>query len=531
MPVAENPSPRVFRPELLLGSGAFGEVYRAVMEADGLAITVALKLLNSQATGIDEQAALRLRDEASFLAALSHRAIPRVYAITEVEGRLAVAMEFIEGADGATVFLKGRDRPPVKAAVEILAEVAGALHAAHAAKQGPIIHRDVKPANLMVAHDGSVRLMDFGIAAAAEGRTARTETGTVVGTWAYMAPERFHGDKAEPSWDVYALGVMIYEAAVGRPFWAGHPGHSIVRTATDESDQREHVHARLSELAALPELQQLARECLSFDPARRPSASAFEHRARRMLGVLPGASLWEWSHGVDWRALSATHPTPIDHSLVGEVLVPTTHAALGTPLPRSSSGRWRGLLVGTGLLAILGGLTGLGLLGALALVLMQETASREGGDAAATVAEPPKAPAAPLVTEHEAEATPATPEETTPPTLDEAAPAAILAPTAAPATVQQPAPSAPVSATPVAMPEPPTAPRTGNVTLTPPAIELRGDLGVFGSGEVAVGRYTIYAAFGSEAVHAGTLEVGQGSALVVSCSTLKRECFGAPAAP
>jgi serine/threonine protein kinase len=198
----------------LLGRGGMGEVWRAHDTATNR--VVALKVLLSNLTdnpGFEQ----RFRREAYTAAALSEPHVVPIHNFGEIDGRLYVDMRLIEGRNLDSVLADGPMSPT--RAVTIIEQVAAALRAAH--KVG-LVHRDIKPSNILIAEDDFAYLIDFGIARIAD-QTSLTASGTVIGTWAYMAPERF---SAEADWrsDIYALACVLYECLTGaRPF----PGNSI----------------------------------------------------------------------------------------------------------------------------------------------------------------------------------------------------------------------------------------------------------------------------------------------------------------
>jgi serine/threonine-protein kinase len=191
-----------------IAAGGMGEVWRATDLVLGRA--VAVKLLRSGGAG-SEQDLARFRAEARHAGSLSHPGIARVYDYREADPPHppCLVMELIDGPSLAALLADG----PVDAArtMGLIAQAAAALSAAHAAG---LVHRDIKPGNLLVGQDGEVKITDFGIAHAA-GSVTLTGPGTLSGTPAYLAPERAAGEPATPAADLYALGIVAYQCLTG----------------------------------------------------------------------------------------------------------------------------------------------------------------------------------------------------------------------------------------------------------------------------------------------------------------------------
>ncbi|MGQ4599511.1 protein kinase domain-containing protein [Nocardia sp. R6R-6] len=203
--------------ERLLGRGGMGEVWLA---HDNTGSTVALKVL-SAAYSADPGYRRRFEQEARLGAQVHNAHVVPIHAFGEVDGHLFLEMAYIEGVDLATRLRAGALAPA--RAVEVISQAAEALDAAHAAG---LVHRDVKPGNILEHRSGFVYLIDFGIARAADG-TALTQTGVVVGTLGYMAPERFTG-AADARSDVYSLACVLYESLTGNPpYGDGDPAQQM----------------------------------------------------------------------------------------------------------------------------------------------------------------------------------------------------------------------------------------------------------------------------------------------------------------
>jgi serine/threonine protein kinase len=197
-----------------LGKGGFGTVYRA--NDPGMGRVVAIKVLKAQD---DPELGRRFQSEARLAASLRHPNIVIVHDFGEENGRLYLVMEYL---DGTTIgdLIAAKTPLPTTEKLTIMLGAALGLKAAH---ERGILHRDVKPANIMRLSDGSVKLMDFGIARALTSEDTRlTQTGLVIGTPAYMAPEQFTGEgETDALCDIWAYGVVLYEFLTGtNPFYA-----------------------------------------------------------------------------------------------------------------------------------------------------------------------------------------------------------------------------------------------------------------------------------------------------------------------
>jgi tRNA A-37 threonylcarbamoyl transferase component Bud32 len=212
-----------------LGSGGMADVYKAFHA--GLSVHRALKIIRPELS-LAEDFRVRFQKEARSVAALRHQNIVQVHDFGMHESSYYMVMEFIEGQDLKKILrAQGRIRP-IRDAVELIVQVASALEYAHG--QG-LIHRDIKPENIMVTDSGQPILTDFGIAKLVTGGTKLTQTGSAIGTPAYMAPEQALGTaEIGPSADVYALTIVLFELLTGRtPFDADTPVAAILKTISD----------------------------------------------------------------------------------------------------------------------------------------------------------------------------------------------------------------------------------------------------------------------------------------------------------
>ncbi len=205
-----------YRLEERLAGGGMGEVWRArdlVLQR-----AVAVKVLRREYAD-DARFLERFRSEARHMAALSHPGIAGVYDYGESDGAPYLVMELVEGEPLSALLAREQRLTPARV-MQIVGETAFALQAAH---EAGVIHRDVKPGNILVRTDGAVKVTDFGIARAA-GASTLTQTGTVVGTAHYLSPEQAEGRPVTARSDVYALGVVAFECLSGeRPFVADTP--------------------------------------------------------------------------------------------------------------------------------------------------------------------------------------------------------------------------------------------------------------------------------------------------------------------
>lgn len=211
-----------YRLESLLGRGGMGEVYRAVDSRKGR--VVAIKVLTPQ---LADDTAFRERflRESQIAARLNDPHVVPIHDFGEIDGRLFLDMRLVDGDDLRNVLKSGGPLPATRA-VAIIEQIASALDAAH---RSGLIHRDVKPDNILLGHNDFAYLVDFGLAQAA-GDSRLTSTGSAVGSFAYMAPERFGVAPAGPAADIYALTCVLYETLSG--------AHRSRRPASNSSSER-----------------------------------------------------------------------------------------------------------------------------------------------------------------------------------------------------------------------------------------------------------------------------------------------------
>src|SRR5712691_5784045 len=260
----------------LLGAGGMGQVYRA--RDTRLNRDVAIKVLPDLFASDPDRLA-RFTREAQTLASLNHPNIAHIHGLEESGGVRALVMELVEGEDLSQRIARGAI--PLAEALPIAKQITEALEAAH--EQG-IIHRDLKPANVKVREDGTVKVLDFGLAKALEPTgaassnvsqsptittPAMTQAGMILGTAAYMSPEQAKGRAADRRSDVWAFGVVLYEMLTGQRAFKGE----------DVSDTLAFILTREPDWAILPAdtpplIRRLLRRCFEKDRKRRLADAA-----------------------------------------------------------------------------------------------------------------------------------------------------------------------------------------------------------------------------------------------------------------
>jgi beta-lactam-binding protein with PASTA domain/predicted Ser/Thr protein kinase len=321
-----------YRIEARIGSGGMAEVYRGFDPV--LNRTVAIKILLPQFAR-DASFVERFRREAQAAARLNHPNIVGVFDTGADGDTQYIVMEFIEGRTLADFMAAGRRPTPVQAA-EIARKICGALAAAHG--QG-VIHRDIKPGNVMVTRDGTVKVMDFGIARITSGIETAPQTSAVLGTATYLSPEQAQGAPLDARTDIYSLGAVLYELLTGRPPFTGESPVAIAYKQVNESpvppsQRNPDVPARLDAVVM---------RALAKNPANRyQSASEFSEDLGRVVKgqdveatpLLPGL-------GEATQVISRPQATGI---------LPPQEEARG-----STRKVWLGILIGVLIVAVLGG--------------------------------------------------------------------------------------------------------------------------------------------------------------------------------
>ena len=286
-----------YRLERRISRTEMAEVYEAVDET--LERPVAVKVLLRELAD-DPDFVTRFQREARAAAILNHPNIVSVYDSGQYEGQWYIVMEFVDGPTLAELIRDDAPLPETRAA-EIGMEIAAALAAAH--QQG-IVHRDVKPGNVLLGSGGVVKVVDFGIARALESNTDLTRPGTIVGSVSYLSPEQAMGEVVGPESDVYSLGTVLYAMVTGAPPFSGENAVSIAH---------QHVHeppvpptAQNPELS--PAFDALILRMLAKDPADRPASA--EAVRQELLDIVEGATAPEATSSDATAVMAPPPPVP-----------------------------------------------------------------------------------------------------------------------------------------------------------------------------------------------------------------------------
>ncbi|PRY67950.1 serine/threonine-protein kinase [Glaciihabitans tibetensis] len=256
--------------------GGMGEVWQATDLVIGR--TVAIKILKDEYLG-DPGFLERFRAEARHAALVNHEGIANVFDYGEEDGSAFLVMELVPGEALSTILERERVLSSDRV-LDIVAQTANALHAAHSAG---LVHRDIKPGNLLITPEGKVKITDFGIARIAD-QVPLTATGQVMGTVQYLSPEQASGHPASPTTDIYSLGIVAYEALAGRRPFTGESQVAIAMAQINEAPPE------LPVTIAEP-VRNLVYSCIAKNPADRPASSAHLARAAQALrrGDIAGA--------------------------------------------------------------------------------------------------------------------------------------------------------------------------------------------------------------------------------------------------
>jgi len=319
-----------------LGAGGMANVYLA--EDQELGRRVAIKILNDRHAG-DQQFIDRFRREAQNAAGLSHRNIVSIYDRGEAEGTYYIAMEYVEGRTLKELIVS-RGPSPIRIAIEYTRQILSALRFAH---RNGIVHRDIKPHNVIVDAEGHVRVMDFGIARA--GASQMTETGSIIGTAQYLSPEQARGAPVDQTSDIYSTGVVLYELLTGTvPFTGDTPVEIAMKHL---SQTPEPPSAKRPDVPR--DLDYVVLRALAKDPAERyRNAEEMDADLDRIArGSVVSAETAEAATSVLSRPSGLDEPTSV------QAPVRTPSGRPYEPAPRRRA-RWPRLLLLLGLVAALG---------------------------------------------------------------------------------------------------------------------------------------------------------------------------------
>jgi serine/threonine-protein kinase len=398
-----------YRLEDVIGRGGMSTVYRATDRI--LQRTVAVKVMSAALAEDDPTHVARFEREARAAASLVHPGIVTVYD-TGVDGdQRFIAMEFVDGESLAKVIAQRAPLEPERAK-EITAQVADALEAAHRAG---LVHRDVKPGNVMIARDGSAKVLDFGIARVADAGSI-TRTATLLGTAAYMAPEHALGSAVDARSDIYSLGCLLYAMLTGGPPFSGEVAAAVMHQQVNAIPRPpSEANPRVSR-----DLDALVLQMLAKSPAERPqSAAEVRDRLRESPASGTAATIPLMGAAAPLEATAATQP-----------LADFTRGAAGGLPPPPRTGR------DDRLIRLLAGVIAIAVV-AIVLALALGTggsASRSGTQTSRSTAAPP-----PTTSSSTTRSTPTQTTSTTTPT----ATVTVTTPAATPTTTAPPGPVTP----------------------------------------------------------------------------------------
>ncbi len=276
----------------VLGQGGMGAVYKARdRELDRL---IALKVIRPE-LATDPAILLRFKQELILARNITHKNVVRIYDLGEADGVRFISMEYVDGEDLRTLLRRAGKFSP-KEAIAVVEQVCRALDAAHS--EG-VIHRDLKPQNIMRDKHGRIVVMDFGLARSL-GDTGLTQTGAIVGTLEYMSPEQALGSTLDPRSDIFSVGLIFYELLTGKaPYGADTAIASLMKRTREEARSASDVDASVPK-----SLSAIVSRCLEREPANR------YHSAVELLQQL---TTWEANPNISAETLSKMIAHPIVH--------------------------------------------------------------------------------------------------------------------------------------------------------------------------------------------------------------------------
>ncbi|MEO8335948.1 MAG: protein kinase [bacterium] len=260
----------------LLGAGGMGMVYRAVDRE--LQEIVAIKTLKPELIAADDTALERFKSEIRLARKISHRNVVRTHDLGEARGLYFITMEFVEGTSLKDL-IRARGRLPAQVMLPIAKQLCRALEVAH---EAGVIHRDIKPQNMVVERDGTLKVMDFGIARLATRAKTQglTAAGMVIGTPEYMSPEQLLGDELDVRADIYSAGVVLYECLTGRLPFEAPSAIALIARVLEETPVAPHtLHSDIPQA-----ISGLVMRAMARDREARPATAAALHAALEQLG-------------------------------------------------------------------------------------------------------------------------------------------------------------------------------------------------------------------------------------------------------
>ena len=258
----------------MLGVGGMGMVFKAVDTE--LGEVIAIKSLKQEMLGEDPNALERFKSEIRLARKISHRNVVRTHDLGESGGVYFITMEYVEGKSLKDLIVS-RGKLPVPVTLTVAKQLCRALEVAH--DEG-VIHRDIKPQNMVVQSDGVLKVMDFGIARLAKRKSGVTQAGMVVGTPEYMAPEQLMGDEIDARADIYAVGCVLYECLTGRPPITADSAITLIAKVLEDVP----IAPRVVNGEVPEALNDLVLACLAKNAAERPQSALVLHDKLAAIG-------------------------------------------------------------------------------------------------------------------------------------------------------------------------------------------------------------------------------------------------------